>query len=106
MTVLKVIKLLINVERIKIVSLHTLNLAALQTVAIQYWNKNTNVMPSVFDHIQSKEVVFELTGQPKLNGSRIGVLKEPPPMILNEFVPSTGVMALPKIQSPGDTTTW
>lgn len=57
-------------------------------------------------HIRSKGVAFELTGQPKLNGSRIGVLKEPPPMILNEFVPSTGVMALPKIQSPGDTTTW
>lgn len=47
-----------------------------------------------------------LTGHPKLNGIWIGLGKVPLSLALKEFVPSTGVIVLPKMQLPGETTAW
>lgn len=47
-----------------------------------------------------------LTGHVKLKGSLMGLSNRSVSRMLKELTPSTGVMMLPKVQEPGDTTAW
>lgn len=47
---------------------------------------------------------WNLTGHVKLKGNLMGLSNLSVSLMLKEFIPRTGVMLLPKVQEPGETT--